>query len=391
MVYLNNAATSWPKPDTVTTAIAAALRQPPPSAYRSTENTVDTLDNMLRQQLGKLLNIRHTERIYFTSGATDSLNRLLTGLSLAGKPIFTTATEHNSVLRPLWNHPQLHQQTMVIPCNEYGEIHHSMVRDILIKYADGTGGWFIFNHCSNVTGNIQYAYGLCRLAHQYGLKVLVDVSQSAGCLPVNAEAWDCDALVFTGHKALLGPQGIGGFYLKPGIPLTPLLYGGTGRDSSRLSYDDGNYEYEVGTPNTPGKAGLLAAVNYILDIGVEHIEKKLKRLTHLLLSELKAIDGVILHSLDMTSGCKPKSFYWPQGPVVSFNIKGLTASDAGYILANSYNIILRSGQHCSPLIHHYLRTTDGGTLRASLSVMNTEEDVFELIDAVKQTVNKLTS
>ena len=381
MIYLNNAATSWPKPDAVTEAMTTALRQSPPSAYRSTESSADTLGDTLRQRLATLLGISHPDRIFFSSGATDSLNRLLMGLSLADKPILVTATEHNSVLRPLWNHPLLRRQTQVIPCDNHGEVHISTVEDIVKKYANSTGGLLVLNHCSNVTGHIQNVAAVCHLAHRYGMMVLVDVSQSAGCMTVDADGWNCDALVFTGHKALLGPQGIGGYYLRPNIPFTPLLYGGTGRNSSRLSYDDGNYEYEVGTPNTPGMAGLLAAVGYVLEYGVRCIEEKTQQLTHLLINKLRAIHGVTVYCLKS----KVKE-YGRQGPVVSFNIQGLASSDAGYILANSYDIILRSGLHCSPLIHHYLGTTDGGTLRASLSVMNTEEEVSALIDAIGEVV-----
>ena len=385
MIYLNNAATSWPKPETVTEAMTTTLRQSPPSAYRSTESAADTLGDTLRQRLAMLLGISHPDRIFFSSGATDSLNRLLLGLSLANKPILVTATEHNSVLRPLWNHPQLRRQTQVIPCDNHGEVHISTVEDILKKYADPTGGLLVLNHCSNVTGHIQNVAAICHLAHRYGMMVLVDVSQSAGCMTVDADGWNCDALVFTGHKALLGPQGIGGYYLRPDIPFTPLLYGGTGRNSSRLSYDDGNYEYEVGTPNTPGMAGLLAAVDYVLEYGIKCIEEKTQRLTHLLINKLRTMHGVTVYCQE-SQVKEAIHAYGKQGPVVSFNIQGLAASDVGYILANSYDIILRSGLHCSPLIHHYLGTTDGGTLRASLSVMNTEEEVSALVDAVGEVV-----
>ena len=381
MIYLNNAATSWPKPDAVAQAMSVSLREPPPSDYRSTGSTNDILGDMLRRRLATLMNIPHPDRIFLSSGATDSLNRLLTGLPLADKPVIVTATEHNSVLRPIWNHPHLQRQTAVIPCDEHGEVHPPAIEETLKKLANVAGGLLVLNHCSNVTGHIQDVKTTCRIAHSHSMMVLVDVSQSAGCTEVDAKGWDCDALVFTGHKALLGPQGIGGYYLRPGITLTPLLYGGTGRNSSRLTYDDGDHEYEVGTPNTPGMAGLMAAVDFIIDHGVKHIGEKTRRLTHLLTNGLRAIDSVTVYS--------PKSHddihtYTSQGPVVSFNIQGFTASDAGYILANSYGIILRSGLHCSPMIHQHLGTANGGTLRASLSVMNTEDDVRALVDAVKE-------
>ena len=385
MIYLNNAATTWPKPDAVAEAMATTLHQSPPNAYRSTDNAADTLGEVLRKRLATLLGIPHPNRIFLSSGATDSLNRLLTGLPLAEKRILVTATEHNSVLRPLWNHPQLRRQTEVIPCDKYGKVHITAVEDMLKKSNNAKGGLLVVNHCSNVTGCIQEVASICHLAHHYGMLVLVDVSQSAGCTTVDAAGWDCDALVFTGHKSMLGPQGIGGYYLRPEIPLIPLLYGGTGRDSSRLTYEDGDYEYEVGTPNAPGMAGLLAAIDYIQGYGIERIKDKMRRLTHLLINELCSINGVTVYSQE----CHVKNIITDltderQGPVVSFNIHGLTASDAGYILANSYDIILRSGLHCSPLIHRYLGTAKGGTLRTSLSVMNTEEDVRALVDAVRE-------
>jgi len=374
MIYLNHAATSWPKPPSVVAAMTTALQQPPPSAYRSTGGGSDALADKLRQRLGHLLGIAHTERIFLSSGATDSLNRLLQGLHLDDKPIFVTATEHNSVLRPLMNHPKRKEHTHIIPCDSHGKVSLSVIEAALAKNEVGQEGLLVVNHCSNVTGQIQDIEGICHLAHQYGMMVLVDVSQSAGAVTIDCDGWGCDALVFTGHKALLGPQGIGGYYLRADIPLTPLLYGGTGRDSNRITYEDGDYEYEVGTPNAPGIAGLLAGVEEILKEGVNSISQRLKALAQHLIKELETIPGVTIHSPGGEE----------QGAVVSFNIDGIAPSDAGYILANAYDIILRSGLHCCPLIHPHIGSEHQGTLRASFSTTTTIGEIEALIDAVKE-------
>ena len=206
--------------------------------------------------------------------------------------------------------------------------------------------------------------------------VLLDAAQSAGCIPIQAEEWEVDIIVFTGHKGLFGPQGTGGFYIRPSVSLRPTQFGGTGRDSSIIRYEDGDWEYEVGTPNIPGLAGLKAGVEYVLQVGVETIFGQLQQQTQWLIAQLKGIPKIRLYNGGYHGGES-------QGPVVSFNIDGLKPADVGYILQNAYGITTRTGLHCAPLIHQQLGTAPWGTVRVSLSYHTTQDDLQALVDALQ--------
>ena len=359
MIYLNNAATSYPKPQSVIDAVSHAMQAAPPNSLRSTAMQGDDLLMQLRESLGQLLRINDSDRIFLTSGATDAINRIITGLGAVR--IVATTDNHNSVLRPIHNLPDVQEVLMT------DDIDH------LPKGTVNEDTLWIVNHCSNVTGEIRDIETLCAKAHDLGMMVMVDASQSAGCIPVDVNAWGVDILVFTGHKALMGPQGTGGYYVRHGIDLRPSVYGGTGRDSTIIDYTDETWEYEVGTPNMPGLAGLKAGIDYVMNISPATILKQENTLANILIQQLRGIDRVTVYS---PGGQR-------QGPVVSFNIEGLFPSDAGYILQNSYGITLRTGLHCAPLIHKKTGTYPHGTLRASLSCYNTHEDINALVDAVR--------
>lgn len=208
-------------------------------------------------------------------------------------------------------------------------------------------------------------------AEKNNLLLIADISQSAGCIPVDVDGWNADAVVFTGHKSLLGIQGTGGFYIREGISLKPLKYGGTGRNSQQLTYENGDYEYEVGTQNIPGIIGLLAGTEYILQTGLDWIQKKEEMLMELLYEGLKKIDGIQIYG-------SPKG---RRGPVLSMNFDGLKASDAAYILESGYGITVRAGLHCSPLIHQAMGTENGGTVRVSISWFTGEKDIQAFLTA----------
>lgn len=362
MIYLNNAATTYPKPACVLEAHAQALAAPPASQYRDAGGGPDPF-TACRENLGRLLGIQVTDRIFFTSGATEALNILLRGLPLRGGRVAVTPLEHNSVLRPLYNTAL---EPVMLPCDALGRVQPA---DVAALPEDCT--LLVVNHCSNVTGAVQDMAALAYEAHRRGMLFLADVSQSAGCLPVCADEWGADALAFTGHKALYGPQGTGGFYVRPGVALRPLLFGGTGRDSAKLIYQEGEYEYEAGTQNAPGVAALNAGVGWVLGQGVTQIARQEAALSLRLRQGLADTGGVTL--------------YGPPGggPVVSFTLAGLTPADAAYILHGTYGIVLRSGLQCAPLIHHRLGTEKGGVLRASFSCFTTEADVDALLAAVR--------
>lgn len=380
MVYLNNAATSWPKPSCVNEAVQACLMGTPASQFRGGSSILKKDVEMLcRGALGELLNITDHERIYFTSGATESLNTVLCGLDYgeAGSSILVTQTEHNSVLRPLMNQPALKDHMVkIVPCTAVGEVKEEFLEKAVEeeKQAGRQPAALIVNHCSNVTGYVQDMDMISRAAKKNDLCLIVDVSQSAGSVPVYADKWKVDALIFTGHKSLLGMQGSGGFYIREGISLKPLKYGGTGRNSSQLTYEEEDYEYEVGTQNLPGITALLAGVNFIRKMGIDRIHKKESMLMQQLYEGLNRIQGI-----DVYGNVKEC-----QGPVLSLNFKDLTASDAAYILESGYGIIVRSGLHCSPLIHQAMGTEKNGTVRISISCFTEEQEIREFIMAAEQ-------
>ena len=309
MIYLNNAATTYPKPQCVTDAYTAAFSAPPAGQFRSSgQGRGQDIFTRCRENLGRLFGIGDPERIYFTSGATDALNQLFHGLERRGKKILTTQTEHNSVLRPLYNGIAEGAEVEIVPCGRFGRVSPEEAE----KRITPDTGMIVLNHCSNVTGMIQDAARFGEIAKRHGLLFLLDASQSAGCIPIDCDAWHADALVFTGHKGLFGPQGTGGYFLRKGVGLRPYRYGGTGRDSSRLTYGDEEYEYEAGTQNGHGIPALNAGVEYILERGVEQIAEEEQRLMGLLYDGLSDIRGVTVY------GEKGENL----GPALSLNLAG---------------------------------------------------------------------
>jgi selenocysteine lyase/cysteine desulfurase len=359
MIYLNNAATSFPKPPSVIEAMTMALESPPVSPLRSNTQGNDLLID-LRKQFGTLLNISDWERIFFCSSATDAINRVLGGKEWT---IVATSDNHNSVLRPLLNGH--HPVKIISPSSTFDTLPN--------------GSLFILNHCSNVTGTIIDVPSIVRQAHQQGCLVMLDASQSAGCIPIDVDRWGIDIVVFTGHKSLFGPTGTGGYYIHRSIQLHPTQFGGTGRDSSIIKYENDEWEYEVGTQNIVGLAGLKAGVEYVLGRGVGCIFHRLQSETNWLINELRGFEKVILYC---EGGEK-------QGPVISFNIDGLLPSDVGYILQNSYNMTVRTGLHCSPLIHQQLGTHEYGTVRVSLSDFTTHEELETFVRAIHEITSSL--
>lgn len=373
MIYLNQAATSYPKPSGVLEAVQACLKEPPASQFRggAASGNQDGAA-ACRKKVGELLGIADAERIVFTSGATESLNQLIGGMEYPRGRILTTQTEHNSVLRPLKNLEKTRGLSLeIIPCEADGTILAKTVQE----YAENGADVLFISHCSNVTGSVQDLKGIVKICHKEGILVIADISQSAGCVPVHVDEWGLDGVAFTGHKSLFGMRGIGGYYLRTGISLTPLKFGGTGRNSSQIVYTD-DFEYEAGTQNQPGIESLRAGVEYILEQGIEAVEKKERRLLERLFGGLGEIPGVKVYG----TFSEKRSV---QGPVVSFLIPGLLPSDAAYILQNSYGIVVRTGLHCAPLIHQAMGTEKYGTVRVSVSFFNRMEEIEALLSAVR--------
>lgn len=377
MIYLNNSATSYPKPESVIRELSRSLALLPGGQFRSSGAGKDIFTDC-RRNLGKLLSISDYERIMFTSGSTEALNWIISGLELKRSQFVITVTEHNSVLRVVYNLDN-GEEPVVIGCDKYGFISPDKFdNDITKALQEGRDlKACVVNHCSNVTGAIQPVKELAKIAKKHGLLFFIDISQSAGCIPVDVDGWDVDGIAFTGHKSLMGPQGTGGFYVKQDIQLKPLMYGGTGRDSSVIEYSEGKtYEYEVGTQNSCGIYGLNAGVLEVLNRGVSSIMKHEREQTDYIVSRLLQLENVTVYRQQTGE----------YGPVVSFNINGFKPSDISYILQNVYEIITRAGLHCAPLIHKWIGCDDG-TIRVSPGIFTTIEEIDELIKAVTDIVN----
>lgn len=368
MIYLNNAATSYPKPKCVIDTMIDCLSAPPLGQSRGSRNGENDLLNDCRNNLARFLGIAQWENIYFSSGATESSNSVIRGIDWREVQIYATETEHNSILRPLYNHPDK-LTIKLLPCDQYGYVDEDSIANI---DPNKPAALFI-NHCSNVTGAVQDIEKIALLAKERNMLLIVDASQSAGCIPIEVDKWGIDILILTGHKSLMAVQGTGAHYVRKGIDFRPYKFGGTGFDSSIIQYTgDGDYEYEPGTQNLPGIAALNTAIKYLQGVGVNQIFSKEKQMINYLINGLRKLEKVKIYS----------DFQREQGPLLSMNIKGLKAPDLAYILSEGYDIVIRAGLHCAPLIHKRMGTGDGGTLRVSLSQYTSYEELNVFLQAI---------
>jgi cysteine desulfurase family protein len=374
MIYFNNAATSFPKPAKVLKAVADNLEQVPFSPHRENRSGFDPL-NHCRHQISRLFNFDRPERVVLCSSATEALNMAIHGLVNRGDHVVTTCLEHNSVLRPL----AMLQADFGLRCSWVGcQVSGRLKWDDLQREVGATTRLVIVNHCSNVTGFVQGLNRLYEICDRYRVPLLLDCSQSAGCCSIDLADKPRMISVFTGHKALLGPQGTGGMVV--GQELSPKVWksGGTGikSDIDRMP-EEWPIKYQAGTPNQPGLAGLAAALDWILEWGVESLARKRADLSKRLCDGLEALPGFRLYcdsSVPNGSG------------VVSFTHEAWNPADLGYLLLESYDIRLRTGLHCAPLVHKVLGTYPHGTVRVSLGPSNTPEEVNSLLVALAEIV-----
>lgn len=399
MIYLNNAATSYPKPKTVLEAASGCLTAMPAEGGRSVGNIIDdrsadalTSENIVQRcklQLSMLFHCAPDE-LYLTSGATESANLVIAGLPMQGIHVIVTVTEHNSILRPLYNHPE-HPEITCVPCDPDGRVDPECIQ----KAIRPNTKYVFVNHCSNVTGYVQDMAALWDLTRKDHLLLIADVSQSAGCADIHIDRGFADILIFTGHKNLFGASGIGGMYIRRDIPLRPVKTGGTGYDSAVIRLPEDYRDFEPGTPNYPGIAAMAAGAKFIMDTGgaggpdivcdrmsgqhccsgIELVQKQLHQTRKYMVERLKAMPGVTVYNANTDQF---------SGPVISLNILGLSPKDTGYILLENYGIVTRTGLHCSPLIHQHLGAPEG-TVRLSFTIMTPREDIEAALAAVEET------
>lgn len=375
-IYLNNAATSYPKPEEVYQAVIDCMRNIGVSVGRGSGNHFAKAEKIVheaRTLVASFFGIKDASRVVFTYNATHALNLAIKGFLKGGEHVITTSVEHNAVWRPLKHLERTRGiEITVIQCDSDGKL---KVSDVERHIRKGTK-LIVMTHASNVIGTILPVEEVGELARRYGIPLLVDAAQTAGTVPIDVEEMNIDMLAFTGHKGLLGPQGIGGLYVREGIDLEPLIHGGTGSHSHLEEQPPAMPEkHEAGTLNLPAIAGLKAGVEFLMRHGVEKIREHEVALTQSLLQELKKIERVEVYG---TMDARERV------GVVSFNIDGVEPSEVAMMLEKGFGIIVRYGLHCAPMAHRTIGTFKTGTVRVSFGPFNTDEDAFELVRAIRE-------
>jgi len=378
LIYLDNSATSFPKPDSVYSFMIEFFKSkgvsPGRSGFDAALETEEVV-NGTRKMLTKLFNGGSDHnRLTFSYNATDSLNLIINGLIEKGDHIVTTTLEHNSVLRPLYVNNQAGIiDVTYVPFNKEGFVDPDDIKKAIKKETK----FVIVNHCSNVIGTIQPITEIGKICREKGVLFIVDGSQGAGAIDVDMQASNIDVYVFTGHKCLMGPTGIGGSYVREGVNIKHTRAGGTGvRSAYRAHLEEYPYRLEYGTLNLLGVGGLHAGVKWITEQGVMDIHEKEMNLWDKLRIGIKDIEGV-------TTYCATDRVN--RNPVLSFNINGFEAGDVGTMLDVDYSIAVRTGLQCAPLVHEGIGTFEKhGTVRMSIGAFNTEADIDAAIIAVKE-------
>lgn len=375
-VYANNAATSFPKPPSVVQAMTNCLTHmssnPGRSAsFKNLEGSRLIFD--CRNNLCDLFHYDKPENVIFTSNITSSLNMLINGCVQNGWHVVTTTMEHNSVLRPL--HALSANRIIdldVLECDKNG----SITVDEIKKSVKSDTKLIVISHSSNIIGTIQPIYEIGEFCRENSINLIIDGAQSAGVLDIDLSKQFFSAFCFTGHKSLLGPQGIGGFVISDDFNeiVSPTILGGTGSASSEilqpLFLPD---KFESGTMNTPGIAGLNEGVKFILQEGIHNIRKHELELNDKLISEIQNIDDLILYGY---SDSKLRT------SAVSVNSKKIDNSAFSFQLDSEFGILTRSGLHCAPLAHETIGTYPSGTLRLSFGYYSTSEDIRYCLDSI---------
>lgn len=376
-IFLDNGATSYPKPEEVYTFMDHFYRNygvnPGRSGYDLCIETGELVENT-RKMLTEFFNGKDPNRLCFSYNSTDALNLIINGMLKEGDHAITTTIEHNSVLRPLYHLYKFNGVELdYIRFDSKGFVDPD---DFPKKFKKNTK-LVIVNHASNVIGTIQPIKEIGKYCREREIPYVIDTSQSAGKIPVDIEELNADVVVFTGHKSLLGPTGIGGLYVRKGIEIRHTRAGGTGvRSAIKTHLYEYPYRLEYGTLNTMGVAGLHAGLKWIEKKGLENIHEHEMKLTTMLRDGLKDVEGMSVYCQD---DLKDHISIFP------FNIDGFEALNTGTILDVDYNIACRTGLHCAPLVHEHLGTLKiHGAVRFGIGPFNTEEHIKIAIEAVKE-------
>ena len=375
MIYLDNAATTVHKPQAVIDAVAAAMssmgnasRGAHSGALMASRTVYDA-----RCKAAKLFGCGRPDHVVFTCNSTEALNIAIQGTIRSGNHVITTDLEHNSVLRPLYRMQEEQGVRLDFAhADGQGALDYHDLESLIREETRA----IVCTHMSNLTGEMVDIARIGRMAKERGILFIVDASQSAGNTPIDLEKMGIDILCFTGHKGLMGPQGTGGMCIREGIDIRPLKEGGSGVQSYRHRQPS---EYptrlEAGTLNGHGLAGLSAALDFILETGVETIGEKERSLARHFYEGVSEVDGV------KTYGHYENAL---RGPVVALNIRDYDSSEVSDVLSVDYDIATRPGAHCAPRMHEALHTMDQGAVRFSFSWFNTMEEADRAVEAVRE-------
>ncbi len=374
VIYLDHAATSWPKPPAVGEAMMQALDVAGANPGRGGHRMAVQASRVLfgaRKAISTLLGVRNANDIALGSNTTEALNLAIQGWLREGDHVIATMAEHNSVRRPLeYMRKSRNVEVDYVPVNAAGEID-------LVQFARlfrSNTRLVVCTHSSNLLGSILPIGEIALMCQKHQVTFLVDAAQSAGIIPVDVKQLGIDMLAFPGHKGLLGPQGTGGLYIAPELDVLPLLHGGTGSQSEAIEQPLVRPDrYEAGTPNTVGIAGLAAGVQHVLELTPEFIYKHEWDLTQHMMDGLSSIQGIRMLGPEIGQ---------PRTGLLSFTVEGYDSAQLAFQLDRSYGIAVRSGFHCTPLAHESAGTTASGAVRASVGYSTSREDVDALIEAV---------
>jgi cysteine desulfurase family protein len=372
-IYLDNAATSFPKPEAVYTAADQALRCLAASPGRGGHREALAAGRIVfeaREAAAGLFGIADSSRIAFTSSATEALNVALFGLLQPGDRVVTSTMEHNAVTRPLRALQERGVAVVKVPADRQGFVDPAAIK----RACTEPTSLVVLSHCSNVTGTLQPIEEIGPWCRREGILFLVDAAQSAGQFALDVAGMGIDLLAVPGHKGLMGPPGTGLLYVREGIELPPLIYGGTGGNSqSDLPPDAMPERLEAGTLNTPGLAGLLAGIEFLLREGMFAVRTHETELLAQLISGLREIPEAELY------GPLDSRFH---GGVLSFNLTGRDPTEVGFLLDRDHDILCRVGLHCAPDAHRTIGTFPRGTVRVSPGYFTTAAEIDHLVSAV---------
>ncbi len=376
MIYLDNASTSWPKPESVYVAMDDFARNhagnPGPTGHRMARSSAEQID-VCRRRVADLLNAESPDRVVLTMNTTDALNIALKGFLREDDHVITSRTEHNSMLRPLASMAEdgFVSLDRAVTSGD-GTVDPEEIRRLIRKETR----LIAMTHCSNVIGAVHPIRDYARIAREEGIRIVIDAAQTMGVIPIDVQEMGLDMVAFPGQKNLFGPMGTGALYVRDGIHLSPFRVGASGPNArEECQPEEMPFRLEAGTQNAHGFSGLAEGIRFVQETGVEKIGAHESKMALLFIGMVKEIPGVCVYS-----GRNPDIQIGP----VSLTIDGKEPAAVGSLMDKKYGIACRPGLHCAPGTHEFLGTLPRGTVRFSFGWFNTEEEVETAAKALRE-------